>query len=120
MLTTPWKTRGICVSAPASNEIELFKEFVEKKLAPGKCNLMVMIIRYRYQWKSHPECMGKDPLSEEQVKEMVKVCRDNGIRLIPDMNLLGHQFYVFRSDDTDKVSVVYKRDNGGYGQIECE
>ncbi|MEG1835758.1 MAG: ribosome-associated translation inhibitor RaiA [Oscillospiraceae bacterium] len=34
------------------------------------------------------------------------------------MNMLGHQFYMFRNATTDLVSVVYKRADGGYGVIE--
>ncbi len=33
------------------------------------------------------------------------------------MELLGHNFFVFRDADTDKINVVYKRKNGGYGLI---
>ena len=34
------------------------------------------------------------------------------------MELLGHNFFVFISDETDGVSVLYKRKNGDYGLIE--
>ena len=34
------------------------------------------------------------------------------------MNLLEHEFFVFRNDEEDgAVSVVYRRRNGGYGLI---
>ena len=33
------------------------------------------------------------------------------------MNLLGHDFYVFENDVTGKVNVVYKRRNNEYGCI---
>jgi putative sigma-54 modulation protein len=33
------------------------------------------------------------------------------------MNLLGHNFYVFRDEATGKVSVVYVRGNDEYGMI---
>ncbi len=36
---------------------------------------------------------------------------------ILQMNLLKHQFYVFRDDKTEEVCVVYARKNGGYGLI---
>lgn len=39
---------------------------------------------------------------------------------ILQMNLLGHQFYMFRNAETDGVCVVYKRSDGGYGLIEPE
>ena len=39
---------------------------------------------------------------------------------ILQMELLGHQFYLFRNIDTSKEAVIYKRKNGGYGLIEAE
>ena len=39
---------------------------------------------------------------------------------ILQMELIEHGFYMFRNIDTDEISVVYKRDNGGYGMIEHE
>ena len=39
---------------------------------------------------------------------------------ILQMELLGHQFYLFKNIDTSKEAVVYKRKNGGYGLIESE
>lgn len=37
---------------------------------------------------------------------------------ILQMNLLGHDFFVFRNADTNEISVVYKRQDGNYGLIE--
>lgn len=36
------------------------------------------------------------------------------------MDLLGHNFFVFLNADTDEVNVVYKRKDGKYGLIEPE
>lgn len=36
------------------------------------------------------------------------------------MELLGHNFYVFRNADTEEVNVVYKRKGNTYGLIEPE
>ena len=33
------------------------------------------------------------------------------------MEMLGHNFYVFLNADTDQVNVVYKRKNGTYGPV---
>ena len=92
MLNLPWKTRGICINAPMPDEIDLFEEFLETKLAPGGCNLIVMLVRYRYQFKSHPECASPNsPLCEADVKRIVAMCGKRSIRLVPKMNLMGHQ-----------------------------
>ncbi len=37
---------------------------------------------------------------------------------ILQMNLLGHQFYVFLNSSTETLAVVYRREDGGYGLIE--
>ena len=39
---------------------------------------------------------------------------------ILQMNLLGHQFYMFRNMDSGEVNVVYVRHDGTYGLIEPE
>lgn len=39
---------------------------------------------------------------------------------IGNMELLGHSFYVYRDDEENKVAIVYKRNNGGYGLIEVD
>jgi len=36
---------------------------------------------------------------------------------ILQMNLLAHDFFVFRSSDDDSLCIVYQRKNGGYGLI---
>lgn len=36
---------------------------------------------------------------------------------ILQMNMLGHLFYVFRNSADNTISVVYRRDDGGYGLI---
>ena len=36
------------------------------------------------------------------------------------MDLLEHDFYMFRNAESDGISIVYRRKNGGYGLIESE
>ena len=36
------------------------------------------------------------------------------------MEMLGHSFFIYTDFDTDAISVVYKRKDGGYGCIETE
>lgn len=37
---------------------------------------------------------------------------------ILQMNLIGHQFYMFRNGDTGEINVVYHRRDGDYGLLE--
>ncbi len=39
---------------------------------------------------------------------------------ILQMNLLGHQFFVFKNAETQQNSIVYKRKDGDYGLIEIK
>lgn len=39
---------------------------------------------------------------------------------VMQMELLGHDFFVFRDSDSGEVSVVYKRRDGNYGLIESQ
>jgi len=39
---------------------------------------------------------------------------------ILQMNLLGHEFYMFSNAETNEVNVVYRRKDGNYGLIEPE
>jgi putative sigma-54 modulation protein len=39
---------------------------------------------------------------------------------VMQMDLLGHDFFVFRNSESNEVNVVYKRKDGNYGLIEPE
>ena len=39
---------------------------------------------------------------------------------IMKMELLGHDFFIYTDDETNKIAVCYKRNDGGYGLIETE
>ncbi len=88
---SPYPIRGLCISAPSVENVDKFAEFVETKLAKDGLNLLILRIDYRYRFQSHPELIGSNPLSKDDVKKLVDVCQKNDIRLIPQINLLGHQ-----------------------------
>jgi putative sigma-54 modulation protein len=44
----------------------------------------------------------------------------NSDEAILQMELLGHDFYIYKDSETNNVSVIYKRKDGGYGIIEGE
>lgn len=88
---TSWKIKGIVLTAPLTDEIDDVIKLIEEFLAPKGFNLLVLQVRYRYQFKNHPEVRGYDPLSYEDVKRILSVCKKHAIRLVPKMNLIGHQ-----------------------------
>ncbi len=53
-------------------------------------------------------------------RKTVEVKPMNEEEAILQMELLGHQFYMYKDSDTNKPAVVYKRNDGNYGIIESE
>ncbi|NLK69280.1 MAG: ribosome-associated translation inhibitor RaiA [Clostridiaceae bacterium] len=67
----------------------------------------------------------KEEIKEEQTFNIVKSKRFaikpmSVEEAILQMNLLGHNFFVFSDADTEEINVVYKRKDGNYGLIEPE
>ncbi len=68
------------------------------------------------------------PNSEDETDSEIKIVRRKRFALKPmnveeavmQMDLLGHDFFVFLDGDDNEVRVVYKRKDGNYGLIEPE
>jgi putative sigma-54 modulation protein len=67
-----------------------------------------------------------EPAVEEEKEFKVVRTKRFAIKPMPieeailQMNLLGHEFFMFSNAETNEVNVVYKRKNGNYGLIEPE
>ena len=63
-----------------------------------------------------------DEDSEEKIvkRKTIEVKPMSEEEAILQMELLGHQFYIFKDSETLKPAVVYKRKEGKYGIIESE
>jgi len=83
--------RGFCIAAPQPDELDAFVQFIDKELAPRKVNTLILRVDYNYQFEGHPELRDENALSKADVKLLVETCKKHGIRLIPQINLLGHQ-----------------------------
>ncbi|MBO9729884.1 MAG: family 20 glycosylhydrolase [Chitinophaga sp.] len=83
--------RGFCIAAPRVDGLPVFLKFIETELAPRHINTLVLRVDFNYQFKSHPELRDPGSLSEQEVKQLVQTCKKYHIRLIPQINLLGHQ-----------------------------
>ena len=63
--------------------------------------------------------------SEEEEGKLVKVKKFgvkpmNSEEAILQMDLLGHNFFVYQDADSSKVNVIYRRKDGDYGLLEPE
>ncbi|ACI19459.1 ribosome hibernation-promoting factor, HPF/YfiA family [Dictyoglomus thermophilum] len=67
----------------------------------------------------------REILAEKEVEEKPQVVKVKRFLLKPmdveeailQMELLGHDFFIFRDAETDRIGVVYKRKDGKYGLI---
>ncbi|MBQ8783360.1 MAG: ribosome-associated translation inhibitor RaiA [Clostridia bacterium] len=67
-------------------------------------------------------------VDDDEADEEFDIIRSKSVYLKPEMpeeailqmEMLGHQFYLFINGENDKTCVVYKRKDGGYGLIEPE
>ncbi len=83
--------RGLCIGAPKPKETEAFIKFINEELIPRQVNTLVLRIDFNYQFKSYPELSDQEALSKHDVNKLVKACEKGNIRIIPQINFLGHQ-----------------------------
>jgi N-acetyl-beta-hexosaminidase len=96
--------RGFCIGAPSPQRVNEFVKFITDELAPRKVNTLVLRVDYVYQYESHPELRDSNSLSKADVKKIVAACKANYIRVIPQIDLLGHQSW---ANKTNKLLSVY-------------
>lgn len=95
--------RGFCIAAPLPKTVEAFVQFIREELAPRKVNTLILRVDFNYRFESHPELRDSIALSKADVKKLVAVCKQHHIRLIPQINLLGHQSWANRTHNLLRV-----------------
>ena len=101
--------------------IDLVEEIIERQLRKYKTKL---IAQKQSVGNFQPSYLENDDEEDEEVR-IVRTKRFDIKPMYPEdacvqMELLGHNFYVFRNAETDEVNVVYKRKGNTYGLIEPE
>ena len=101
--------------------IDLVEEIIERQLKKYKRKLTEQQQAASFFKQDYIE---KDYMDDEEIK----IIRSKKFDIKPmypedaciQMELLGHNFYVFCNAETDQVNVVYKRKGNTYGLIEPE
>ncbi|HUQ66064.1 MAG TPA: glycosyl hydrolase family 18 protein [Flavitalea sp.] len=88
--------KAMSISVPPSSELDSFVTFINDVMAPRQINTLLLRVDYHYQYKSHPELVDSGALSQADVDKIVAACSKNNIRIIPQINLLGHQSWAGR------------------------
>lgn len=95
------------------------------------------IVKYRKRFENKPRkedfeqapiYEDNEKLTEDDYAKYGKLVREKKFEIamstveeaIEEMELLAHNFFVFLNADNEKVSVVYKRNDGDYGLISPE
>jgi hypothetical protein len=118
--------RGLHVSAPRPEELALATRFIREALPKEGVNTLVVEFNYRYQYTRRPEVRENGALSRDDVKQLVAAARGAGVRLIPQINLLGHQSWsktthaLLRAyPDFDETPGRYPENQGIYCRSYC-
>lgn len=96
-------TRGFCISAPKPDQVDRFVKFIREELGPRKINMLILRVDYNYQYQSHPELRDSMALSKSDVKKITDACKPLGIRVVPQVNLLGHQSWASKTTNLLRV-----------------
>ena len=109
------------VSSDMYVSIDLVEEIIERQLKKYKNKI---VDKQQSRDNFSPEYIDKDYDEDDSIK----IIRTKKFGIKPmdpeeacvQMELLGHNFYVFSNSETDEVNVVYKRKGNTYGLIEPE
>ena len=124
-VTIPMKgniVRSEQVSSDMYVSIDLVEEVIERQLKKYRTKLIA-------KHQSAASAFKQEFLEEQSVEdEEIQITRVKKFDMKPmyaedacvQMELLGHDFFVFVNAETDEVNVVYKRKGNTYGLIEPE
>ena len=116
---------GIIRSEQVSNDmyvsIDLVEEVIERQLRKDKTKI---VDKKQESGNFQKAYIENDYMEDEEIR-IIRSKKFGMKPMFPEdacvqMELLGHNFYVFRNAETDEVNVVYKRKGNTYGLIEPE
>ena len=109
------------VSSDMYVSIDLVEEVSERQLRKYKTK----IVNQQQAGGNFQKEFVEDEFLEDEEVNIIRTKKFGIKPMYPEdacvqMELLGHNFYVFRNAETDEVNVVYKRKGNTYGLIEPE
>ena len=109
------------VSSDMYVSIDLVEEVIERQLRKYKTK----IINKQQEAGNFQKTFIEDDFMEDEEVKIIRTKRFGIKPMYPEdacvqMELLGHNFFVFFNAETEQVNVVYKRKGNTYGLIEPE
>ena len=104
--------------------IDLVTDKLERQIRKNKTRLKKQNIDNKYKDFN----FDYELLNEEESSEEEKIVKRKNIEMKPmdeeeailEMNLLGHEFFVYKDMHTNNICIIYKRKDGNYGLIETK
>lgn len=101
--------------------IDLVEEVIERQLRKYKNK----IVDKQQEGSNFQKAFLENEFVEDEEVKIIRTKRFGIKPMYPEdacvqMELLGHNFFVFYNAETEQVNVVYKRKDGAYGLIEPE
>ena len=109
------------VSSDMYVSIDLVEEVIERQLRKYKNK----IVDKQQEGSNFQKAFLENEFVEDEEVKIIRTKRFGIKPMYPEdaceqMELLGHNFFVFYNAETEQVNVVYKRKDGAYGLIEPE
>ena len=104
--------------------IDLVTDKLERQIRKNKTRLnrqnfdnKFKELNFDYEIDSEEEDSEDEVIVKRKKLEMKPMDEEEAIL---EMNLLGHEFFVYKDMNTDSINVLYKRKDGNYGLIETK
>ena len=109
------------VSSDMYVSIDLVEEVIERQLRKYKNK----IVDKQQEGSNYQKAFLENEFVEDEEVKIIRTKRFGIKPMYPEdacvqMELLGHNFFVFYNAETEQINVVYKRKDGAYGLIEPE
>ena len=104
--------------------IDLVTDKLERQIRKNKTRLnkqnfdnKFKEFNFDYEINSDEESSENEAIVKRKKLEMKPMDEEEAIL---EMNLLGHEFFVYKDMHTDSINVLYRRKDGSYGLIETK
>lgn len=82
--------RGVHLSVASDDDLTALEGQLPKLAAAG-VNVLILQTDYHFDFQSHPELRPARFITKAKAREFAAVARASGIRVIPELDCLGHQ-----------------------------
>ncbi|MBE6065491.1 MAG: ribosome-associated translation inhibitor RaiA [Clostridium cochlearium] len=118
---------GVILRGEEANEdmyasIDLVIDKLERQIRKQKTKLQKRMHGDSLRFQFIPDYEGDKSKEESKIVKTKRFAMKpmSSEEAVLQMELIGHNFFVFENGDTGEVNVIYKRKDGNYGLIEPE